>query len=249
MKRRNLILKNIILILSILIYFFLVFIGTNRFIYNISYTKVLIFMLLISLFIYIYGMIDNQRKTYQKNINIYIGLYLILLISLTFFIGRSNIKFYSWGNAGNYGLFYTIISQLKSGNFSSILINIFGNMIALIPLSFLLMIKDKKYNNIFRQLLIILSIIISIEVLQGFTHVGSFDVDDIFLNYFGTVIFTFIITRFSIIDKIRLLFYTDYKIKDSIKNLLFYLVGLAIIIYILILFIWGKYLLIYFINI
>ena len=93
----------------------------------------------------------------------------------------------------------------------------------LIPLSFLLMIKDKKYNNVLRQLLIILPIVVAIELLQAFTHTGSFDVDDIILNYFGTVIFTFLITRFHLVDKIRKFFYTDYKLKDKLKNIMFYI--------------------------
>lgn len=236
MQNRKSVLKNLILILSISVYFFLIFLGRNRFIFNMTYLKCLLFILLMCLVLYTYGMIVNQKKTYQTNHNLYIFLYLVLLISFTFFIGRTNIKFYSWWNAGQYQLFHTIMSQFSHGSLTSILINIIGNIIALLPLSFLLMIKDKKYNNIFRQLLIILPVIISIEVLQGFTHVGSFDVDDILLNYFGTVIFTFIITRFSMIDKIRKLFYTDYNIKESIKNLIFYLVSLLLIIYIFILF-------------
>lgn len=68
----------------------------------------------------------------------------------------------------------------------------------IIPFSFLLMIKDEKYNNILRQTLITLPTILIIEFLQAFTHTGTFDIDDILLNYIGTLLFTFIITRFSI---------------------------------------------------
>ena len=101
----------------------------------------------------------------------------------------------------------------------------------LIPLSFLLMIKNKKYNNILKQTIITLSIIIFIEILQAFTHTGVFDIDDIILNYLGTVISTFIITRFNIIDKIRKLFYTDYKLNDRVKNIIFYTNIILLIIF------------------
>ena len=101
----------------------------------------------------------------------------------------------------------------------------------LIPLSFLLMIKDKKYNNILRQMLIILPTVVSIEILQAFTHTGTFDIDDIFLNYVGTLIFTFLITRFNLIDKIRKIFYKDYKIKIKSKKILFYLSVCLLIIF------------------
>ena len=84
------------------------------------------------------------------------------------------------------------------------------------------MIKDKKYNNVLKQSLIILPTILTIEVLQASTHTGSFDVDDIILNYGGTLIFTLLITRFHIIDNIRKLFNTDFKLKNKTKNILFY---------------------------
>lgn len=229
--------KNILLIISLLIYSYLVFIGGNQYIFNMSYTKCILFVLIVCLLIYIYGTISNKDSTYKTNIRIYILLYLIILATVTFFIGRTEIKFYNWWYAGQYSPFQTIISQLKYGSSLSVLKNVIGNGIMLIPFSFLLMIKDKKYNNIVRQSIIILPIIIGIEVLQAFTHTGAFDIDDILLNYLGTVIFTFMITRFSLIDKIRKIFYTDFKIKESIKYTAFYLVSILLIAYIMILFI------------
>ena len=231
---KNKIIKNFILIISILIYIYLVFIGRNQYIYNISYTKIILFVLLICLMIYLYDIINNKEKIYNNNIKWYIALYLLLLISVTFFIGRTDIKFYNWWYRGQYEPLHTILSHFKYGTITLILKNIIGNSIMLIPLSFLLMIKNKKYKNIFSQTLIILPLIIIIEVLQAYTHVGVFDIDDILLNYFGTIIFTFLITRFSIIDKIKKLFYTDYNIKQNIKNILFYISIIILIMYIII---------------
>ena len=193
-------------------------------------------MILTCLFIYTYGIINNEDKTYRNNINWYIMLYLLLLISITFLIGRTSLKFYNWWYSGQYVPFKTILSQLNNGSTLSILKNIIGNSIMLVPMSFLLMIKDKKYKNIFKQLFIILPIIIFIEIFQAFTHVGSFDIDDILLNYFGTIIFTFIITRFSIIDKIKKAFYTDYKIKYSVKCIIFSFALFLMLVYIFSLF-------------
>ena len=110
----------------------------------------------------------------------------------------------------------------------------------LIPLSLLLMIKNKKYNNILKQSIIILPITIIIEFLQASTHTGIFDIDDIILNYIGTLIFTFLITRFHFIDKIRNLFYTDFHLKIKTKNILFYTSLLLVIVFDIIIFI-GKY--------
>lgn len=234
MKNKIKFIKNIILIISILIYIYLVFVGRNQYIFNMNYAKIILFILLICLMIYLYGIINNKTKIYYNNIKWYIVLYFLILISVTFFIGRTDIKFYNWWYRGQYEPFHTILSHFKYGTITLILKNIIGNSIMLIPLSFLLMIKDKKYKNIFKQSLIILPIIIIIEVLQAYTHVGVFDIDDILLNYFGTIIFTFLITRFSIIDKIKKLFYTDYNIKQNIKNILFYISIIILIMYIII---------------
>lgn len=133
--------------------------------------------------------------------------------------------------------FRTIKSQIKYGSSLSILKNLIGNCIMLIPLSFLLMIKNKKYNNILRQTPITLTLIIFIEILQTYTHTGSFDIDDIILNYLGTIIFTFIITRFNLIEKIKKLFYTDYKFNEKLKNYLLYFSLIIIIIFDILLFI------------
>lgn len=232
MEKKLNIFKNILLIISLYIYYYLIFIDSHFYIYDMSYIKCIGILFLDFILLYIYGIIDNKNKTYRRNITIYILLYLISLISITFFIGRGKtIKFYNFWYMGQYEPFHTISSQLKYGSTFSIIKNIVGNSIMLIPLSFLLMVKNKKFNNILRQTIIILPITISIEVLQAFTHVGVFDIDDILLNYLGTIVFTFLITRFSIIDKIRKIFYTDFNINKKIKYILFIIIVIIIFCY------------------
>ena len=225
------ILKNIIIVLNIVLFFYLVFIGINQYLYEMDYIKCIMFMILNSILIFTYGILKNNNKTYNYNIIIYIVLFLYLLFSFTFIIGRADFRFYNRWSAGQYIPFQTIISQLERASTYSILKNILGNAVALIPLSFLLMIKNKKYNNILRQSIIILPTILIIEVLQASTHTGSFDVDDIILNYGGTLIFTFLITRFHIIDNIRKLFNTDFKLKNNTKNILFYTSLIVLIVF------------------
>ncbi len=224
--------KNIILIISLVVYFYMINIR-KVYLSDKSYLKVIILVLLVCLMLYIYGLIENKNKVYKNNLNIYIVLYFMILISVTFYIGRTKLKFYNWWYSGQYEPFQMIISELKYGTFEEISRNVIGNAIMLIPLSFLLMLKDKKYNNVLRQLLIVLPITGAIEVLQAFTHTGAFDIDDIILNYFGTLIFTFLITRFHLIDKIRKLFYQDFKLKDNLKNTMFYISISLVVIYIL----------------
>ena len=175
MKKEKII-KYIVLIVSILIYYYLI---NNQYIYNFNYLKCIIYSLLISLFIYTYGILINDKNNYKFNIKIYLIIYFITLTSLTFIIGRPNLRFYNFKFYGQYNLFFTIISQLKNGTNYSIFKNIIGNLVIFIPFSLLLMINNKKYNNVLKQTIIILPIIICIELIQAFTHIGSFDIDDI----------------------------------------------------------------------
>lgn len=223
--------KNLFLIISLLMYYCLIFVIDNNYNFSMIYLKGLGMMLLTSLFVFMYGLVDNEEKIYKKNVNTYIILYLIMLLSFTFFVGRAKFKFHNRWRVGNYELFKTIIAQFERGSFFSILINIIGNSIMLIPFSFLLMIKDKKYNNVFRQFVILFPFVLGIELVQAFSHTGIFDVDDIFLNYGFTVLFTFLITRFSIIDKIRKLFYTDFKLNERVKKILFYISIIVFCVY------------------
>lgn len=218
-------LTDIILILTIGLFMYYLSVATPIFRYSIDKIESVFIMLSLFLLCFSYGLIKDDDKTYKNNVIIYIVLYAILLISITFFIGRPTLKFRLNNITRIYKgaliPFNTISSYFIKGSLRSIMFNVAGNLIMLVPLSFLLMIKDKKYNNVLRQLLIILPVTLLIELLQEITGVGTFDVDDIILNVFGVLLFTFIITRFSMIDKIRQLFYSSFKNKNMIKYLIY----------------------------
>ena len=231
MKNKEIIIKNTLLILNIILFYYLLFIGWNKYAYDMNYLKCIIFMLANVVFLFSYGILKNEKKVYNSNIIIYIFLFCYLLFTFTFLIGRTEFKFYNRWYAGQYIPFNTIVSQFKYGSTSSILKNVIGNSIMIIPMSFLLMIKNKKFNNIFWQSLITLPMILIIEVLQASTHTGAFDIDDIILNYFGTVVFALIITRFGIIDKIRNLFFIDFNLNIRIKKIIFYICASLLLIF------------------
>ncbi|PWL70392.1 MAG: hypothetical protein DBY23_04745 [Bacillota bacterium] len=230
MEKKFSIIKNAIVTANIILFCYLVFVGRNQYIYDMDYLKCILFMIINCLFIYCYGMLQNKEKVYRSNLSLYTVLFFLLLISVTFFIGRTSLSFYTWWYGGQYKPFHTIMSQLKRGSLKSLAKNIFGNAIMLMPLSFLLMMKNKKNNHIIRQSIVILPVIIGIELLQEFTHTGTFDIDDILLNYLGTVIFTFLITRFHLVDKIRKVFYMDFKLNNKIKQMLFYTTLLLLVV-------------------
>ena len=174
-------------------------------------------MLLVSLSIYLFGLIENKEKSYKENIIIYIILFMLLLTSFVFILKRPTIHFYKNWYSGQLQPFHTIMSQIEKASPRTFLKNIIGNMFMLVPLSFLLMLLNDKYKNILKQTIIILPTIILIEVLQAFTYTGTFDVDDIILNYIGTVIFIILLEKTKLIDKIKPLFYKDFKLKNKTK--------------------------------
>lgn len=80
--------------------------------------------------------------------------------------------------------------------------NIFANIVAFIPLGFF--VSNKNTKNVFKTLVICLSVILSIECIQLLFKIGFFDADDIILNFLGSLfgigINTILIKENSIVD-------------------------------------------------
>lgn len=68
--------------------------------------------------------------------------------------------------------------------------NIAANIVIFIPLGFF--ISNKNPKNVFKALIICLGVILSIELIQLFFKIGFFDVDDIILNFIGSLLGVFI---------------------------------------------------------
>ncbi len=207
-------------ILSILI--FIISILKNP--YGTTYLTAVCFIFLLSALIFNLGMIINKKETYKRNINIYIFLYLFLLILLTIFINRPKISLINkefleiYTTQVNIIPFKTIINYLigPSNSYHKI-INILGNLIALTPLSLLLILKNKKYENLKYQLIHIGLIVLFIELLQLITMTGHFDIDDFILNILGVILFTFVLKKLKLIEKIKVLFYNDFNLHKILK--------------------------------
>ena len=231
--------KDIIIMLTLSSYIYAVLLYNGEFIYDMNYIKCVLIFLSISMIIFMYGIIKNKEDIYQKNINLYIVLYLVLLISLTMIIKRA--WHFDFNNLTKFDSpyvrlqpFYSITNFLRSDvSLNTKIYQLFGNLIAFIPFSFLLMVKDNKYKNIFKQLKIILVMIICIEFLQLVTGTGTLDIDDVILNSSGVIIFAFLITRFSIIDYIKKIFYFDLKLNKKIAYFGFILSIIIPIIFII----------------
>lgn len=223
-KKKKITCKYIFLIMNLISYLYMILFHNVTFIYSIVYLS------LLSIYVFISGISINDKKEYKRNINIYIMIYILCLISILFLVGRPPIRISNSWYISELIPFKTIISQLKYGSINEIARNIIGNLCLFIPLSFLLILKDNKYKNILRQTLILLPSILMTELLQMITSVGVFDIDDIILNYFGVLLFIIIMNIVNI-DKIRKLFNSDFHLKSKTKRVLD-----TIIIFILIIF-------------
>ena len=224
LKEKNIKCKYIFLIMNLISYLYMIIFHNVTFIYSIVYLS------LISIYIFISGISINDKREYKRNINIYMILYILCLISILFLVGRPPIRISTSWYIPEPTPFKTIISQLKYGSINEIIRNIIGNLCLFIPLSFLLILNDNKYKNILRQTVIILPSILMTETLQMITNVGVFDIDDIILNYLGVLLFVIIMNIVNV-DKIYKQFNTDFHLKSKTKKVLD-----IIIIFILIIF-------------
>lgn len=91
----------------------------------------------------------------------------------------------------------------KLGSFV-VLSNLLGNVVGFIPFGLILPIMNKKFRKFITIVLISFQISLTIEIAQLFLKVGSFDVDDLFLNTLGGIIGYIV---FFIVNKIRRKYY------------------------------------------
>ncbi len=225
-KKKKITCKYIFLIMNLISYLYMILFHNVTFIYSIVYLS------LLSIYVFISGISINDKKEYKRNINIYIMIYILCLISILFLVGRPPIRISNSWYISELIPFKTIISQLKYGSINEIVRNIIGNLCLFIPLSFLLILKDNKYKNILRQTLIVLPSILMTELLQMITSVGVFDIDDIILNYLGVLLFIIIMNIVNI-DKIRKLFNSDFHLKSKTKRVLDVVIIFILIIFML----------------
>lgn len=79
-------------------------------------------------------------------------------------------------------LLYTDVLGTKA-----VVLNIFGNIAAFVPFGFFLPIFSKRCRKLGFVLLYSFDLSLLVEIIQLVTKVGSFDVDDLFLNTLGGI--------------------------------------------------------------
>ena len=151
-------------------------------------------------------------KKQQIIIWLFLGVYILLLVNFTLVddsFGRNifNIKNLNFDSLANYmdtslnlTPFATIklyINGLKTGNISLgyFFINIFGNFLMLMPLSFFAPTLIKGLNKFYKFLIFVILFAVCIEILQILFLTGSCDIDDVILNVLGACVSYFIFQK------------------------------------------------------
>ena len=118
-------------------------------------------------------------------------LFIIYLIALVYFVffaeeyGRTRTTEQFYYNLMPFQEIRRYIEYRAMIGIPSVIINLVGNVVAFMPFGFLLPMMSPKERRVFMIFLLSLELSLIIEVIQLFSHVGSFDVDDLILNTAG----------------------------------------------------------------
>ena len=82
-------------------------------------------------------------------------------------------------------------------------INILANIFAFFPLGFLAPLTFEKFNKTVKILILALLISLFYETIQLFFGIGTFDIDDLILNIFGSILGFFIFRLCKFLFKFR----------------------------------------------
>lgn len=137
-----------------------------------------------------------MRKSHLYNImRILFVIYICFLVYILFLKSTATWKLSSFNDylLGTVNLIplYTIVGYISKVHLTLVplhiaLVNIVGNFLLFVPFAFFVhyfrRIPIKKYT------VLLLPILISIELLQLITRTGSCDIDDILLEYAGSVL-------------------------------------------------------------
>lgn len=118
-------------------------------------------------------------------------LYIILLCYFLFLSERYGRDIISEEYRYNLELFKEIkrfIRYRERLGFENFVVNILGNILAFAPFGFLLPILKKSYRHLIVIAFLSVLFSLTIELLQMYTKVGIFDVDDILMNSIGGVL-------------------------------------------------------------
>ncbi|MDK2562944.1 VanZ family protein [Romboutsia sedimentorum] len=141
----------------------------------------LIFCYLATIILFNY-MNDSQINYKKEFINLGLLLSVLLIISQTIFPLRLGYKFEEFEIYNLIPLKVSIM-MFTQYSFGYFLYQVLGNIALFVPLGFFIFIKTNK--NIKKSLIIIFSITLGVEIIQGFIPYRFCEIDDLWLNTLG----------------------------------------------------------------
>lgn len=136
-------------------------------------------------------MFKSRRTIYRTACFFLFIVYLAILMNVLFFsdyYGRTDLKSEYTYNLIPFKEINRFIKYRDYMTFEDWTTNLFGNVLAFIPLGFFLPLMNVNYRKFFKVLFSCFFISLFVECLQLYYKVGIFDVDDLFLNSLGGVI-------------------------------------------------------------
>ena len=200
--------------IPLLIYAYIAIAG----IYNVSELFKILLIVISSVFMYFAGLLlslyKKDNKPMKHNMYIFFIIYLIIVINLTLFDtswGRSGIRIKSLSHIKNI-IKYINLTPFKTIKLyirvfdslyptKEIILNLFGNFVAFMPMSIFLPLLFKKQNKWYIFLITMILMITSIEFMQLITGSGRCDIDDLILNVGGAFLL-FIIIKIPQVNRI-----------------------------------------------
>ena len=138
-----------------------------------------------------------MNKNYWK---IIFAIYIVMLINFVVVKFNGNVydtvntiqmnimRSTQGGTNYNFVPFKTIETYLSDLSFGVAFVNIVGNIIPFIPMGFLIPMVFRSQRKIIKTMFTCLLLITSIECIQFFAYLGSFDIDDILLDIISCVL-------------------------------------------------------------
>ncbi|WP_455675693.1 VanZ family protein [Pradoshia sp.] len=130
-----------------------------------------------------------QRLASSKIVTVFLyfllAIYLLLMCYLLFFgYYRQDIRVHDY-NVTPFETIKMYIVYMDYFSFYVWFINLFGNIIAFMPLGLLLPLLSDRWKGAFRITILSFFVSLTVETIQLTFHVGRFDVDDMLLNTIG----------------------------------------------------------------
>ncbi len=134
----------------------------------------------------------NDHKDSQRGVRVLFLFYLAALIYLVFFA-----EAFRRGDAhgGTYAYNLELFKEIRrfylnreSLGMRVVMVNLAGNILAFVPFGFMAPMTGRRSRGFFRIAFLSFLLSLCIECIQLVSRVGSFDVDDIFLNTVGGIV-------------------------------------------------------------